>query len=300
MTNLCFPAFAPVTACIGFVLAFSSPAQAMADNLLYIGEGGVVLPDQGEEDRHWSEWSINLIEGTTGFGWTSDPGITLPHALKFEIGGIGLIEGFTLDAGFIPVKRYDAMSEPSEGAPLRSFTVYGAVESAAGPYTEIFDGELAKGERETFKLDKPVRARWLKLVVESNWGDESQSYLAEFEALGTLEERAQVSKDDIDGVYDHEYGAIVLRKDGSRVTGCYGDGRGRLEGQIYGRILRMTFLEPDMPSIGAATFAWANDTIFGFWYQRDDQMGSPWTANKISGLEDVDLGGCKGVLKGAD
>ena len=45
--------------------------------------------DAGEAKRHWSTWTINLVDGDPAYGWLSDKGVTLPHALNFELAGNG-------------------------------------------------------------------------------------------------------------------------------------------------------------------------------------------------------------------
>lgn len=285
------------TAMAGLCLATAANAASSPGNILYIGEGGIALPDTNEEDRHWSEWTINLIDGSTGYGWLSEASVTLPHDLVFELAGVGTITAFTLDSGFTAVEREDGThSEKPEGAPLRAFTLMASVTGPEGPYVKVLDSEAAKGQRSVFKLKTPVEARWLKLVVRSNWGKGGQTYLSEFEAIGEIKDRVNAPDVDVSGLYDHEYGTIVLRQTGNSVTGCYDDGKGRLNGVMRGRTLRLSYYEPERATLGAATFAWAHDKLYGFWYRRTDQMGSPWNAKKISGLAGADLGKCADVI----
>jgi len=89
----------------------------------------------------------------------------------------------------------------------------------------------------------------------------------------------------VSGVYSTDYGDdIILRQQGSKITGCYKNGVAELQGVAMGRLLRLSFLEPDVPSAGAATLVVANDKVYGFWYRRNNQMGSPWHATKTAEL----------------
>lgn len=49
-------------------------------------------------------------------------------------------------------------------------------------------------------------------------------------------------------------------------------------------------------SIGAETLVAANDKLYGFWNRPEDKMGSPWNADKQSGIDGTDLGKCRAVL----
>lgn len=281
--------------------AATTPKEATpapeANNMLHITRGGIALPDTGEAERHWSEFTINLVDGSQGYGWTSEKAISFPHELKFELAGPGKISGLALDSTFAPVAREDGSASVSaEGSPVRRFTVLGATQSPDGPYFNLFEGEAAKDKKTSFKLDKPVSARWIKLVVNSNWNGAGLTRLSEFEVHGDLKQRGAGGVSDVSGYYTHEYGPIVLRQDGDRVYGCYNNGSGRIEGVILGRTMRLGWLESEQKSVGAATLVAAKDQLYGFWYRDGDRMGSPWNATKVSDLAKADLGTCRDKL----
>ncbi len=267
------------------------------NNILHITAGGIAMADTGEAKRHWSEFSINLVDGSQGYGWMSEKTVTFPHELKFELAGPGKISGFALDSTFAPVAREDGSASVSaEGSPVRRFTVLGATESPDGPYFKIYDGEAAKDQRSRFTLKTPISARWIKLVVKDNWNGGGQTRLSEFEIQGELESRGAGGVADVSGYYTHEYGPILLRQDGNRIHGCYNNGNGQLEGVIFGRIMRLGWYEASGNSIGAATLVAAKDQLYGFWYREGDRMGSPWNAAKVSDLAKADLGTCRDKL----
>lgn len=278
-------------------VAKATPLKAEPSNILHLTWGGIAYPDDGEAKRHWSNWTINLIDGGEAYGWTSQKDITFPHELKFELAGAGKISGVVLDSRFAPVVREDgSMSVSAEGSPVRRFSVMGSVEGPDGPYFKIIDGEAPKDQRTRFDLPAPAHARWIKLVVESNWNGQGQTRLADFGVLGELDKRGDAAPADVSGVYAHEYGPILLRQDGNVVHGCYNDGAGRIEGLIYGRIMRLAWQMPNDKSIGSATLVAANNKLYGFWYRDGDRMGSPWNATLTSSLATAKIGDCAKFL----
>lgn len=288
-------AFALAMYVAGAAPAFAEEAES--PDILHISAGTIALADANEDKRHWSTWSINLIDGSAAYGWTSQADITLPHSLSFELAGIGAIDAIALDSRFAPVIREDGSSSQSpEGGAVRAFALLGSTTGPDGPFEMLFAGEAPKELRTRFVLPKPVRARWLKLEVRSNWGTTNQSRLSELEIQGKLEGRGTSPDDEVSGYYTHEYGPIILRKDGDKVYGCYNDGDGKLLGIGFGRVLRVAWHNPGEISIGMATFVPAHGKLYGFWYRDSDRMGSPWNAVKVKDLADVDLGTCRASL----
>lgn len=272
--------------------AFAQTAES--PDILHISAGAVALADTNEDKRHWSTWSINLTDGSTAYGWTSEANITLPHSLNFELAGMGKIDAIALDTRFAPVLREDGSSSQSpDGGAVRRFALLGSTVGPDGPFETVFEGEAPNDQRTRFVLPKPVSARWFKLDVRSNWGASPQSRLSELEIQGQLEDRGTAPDDEVSGYYTHEYGPIILRKEGDRVYGCYNNGDGKLAGIGFGRVLRLAWHAPGEVSIGMATFAPAHGKLYGFWYRDGDRMGSPWNAVKEKSLAETDLGTCR-------
>lgn len=282
---------------VALLLANSMPVYsqvAESPDILHISAGAVALPDRHEDQRHWSTWSINLTDGSTAYGWTSEADITLPHSLDFELAGTGVIDAVVLDSRFAPAIREDGSSSQSpDGGAVRRFALFGSTAGPRGPFQLVLEGEAPREQRTRFVLKQPVMARWLRLEVRSNWGASPQTRLAELEIQGRLEGRVSASDDEVSGYYTHEYGPIILRKVGAMVLGCYNNGDGKLAGIGFGRVLRLAWHSPAETSIGMATFAPAHGKLFGFWYRDGDRMGSPWNAVKERSLADADLSACR-------
>jgi hypothetical protein len=272
-------------------------AEGAPTNLLYIGEGGIALADGNEQGRDWRNFSINLVDGSNQYGWTSAPGTRFPHTLVFELERRSVIHRVALDSSFAPVVGYDGRrSEPPAGGPARRFRLWGVGPAGAGlagaaQPVLLLEGELPRSSRAEYALAAPATVEALRLEILDNWGDEARTHLAEFEAIGSKVEGAPVNASGIDGLYAHEYGPIALRRDGDKVSGCYLNGAGALEGLVSGRVMRLAFLEPANGRMGAVTFVAAHDQLYGFWFNPLDAMGSPWNAPKVAGLVG-DLGKC--------
>ena len=46
----------------------ANPAEPAGDNILHISWGGIAEADAGEAARHWSTWTINLVDGGAAYG----------------------------------------------------------------------------------------------------------------------------------------------------------------------------------------------------------------------------------------
>jgi len=277
--------------------AAQKPAEPAGDNILHISWGGIAEADAGEAKRHWSTWAINLVDGGAAYGWLSDKGATLPHALNFELAGNGKVTAVVLDNRFEPVVREDgSMSQTVEGSPVRRFALLGSTKGPEGPFETLVEGEAKADAQTMVKLPKAASARWLRLRIDSNWAGSGQTRLSDIAVLGTLEQRGAAAVTDASGIYAPEYGPIALRQQGSEIFGCYNDGLGTLRGTVFGRIMRLAWFSKEEGSIGAATLVAANGKLYGFWYRPEDKMGSPWNAVREGGLDGTDLSKCRAAL----
>ena len=90
-------------------------AEPAGDNILHISWAGIAEADAGEAKRHWTTWTINLVDGGPAYGWLSDKSVTLPHALNFELAGTGKID----DPAFL---HFLAGTGPTLADPVQSQT----------------------------------------------------------------------------------------------------------------------------------------------------------------------------------
>ena len=278
----------------------ADPAAGAApedSNILHISWGGIAEADQGEAKRHWSTWTINLVDGGPEYGWLSEKDVAFPHTLNFELAGTGKVRAVALDNRFAPVVREDgSMSQTAEGSPVRRFALLGSNAGPDGPFETLVTGEAKADAQTLIKLPKESSARWLRLRIDSNWKGSGPTRLSDLAVYGELDQRGAAGEADVSGVYAHEYGPIALRQSGQDIRGCYNNGLGTLRGTRFGRIMRLAWFSKEEGSIGAATLVAANGKLYGFWYRPEDKMGSPWNATREKSLDDADLGPCRAAL----
>lgn len=263
-------------------------------NILDLTWGGIAMSDGNDAAQPWSKWSINLVDGTAAYGWSSSEDIKFPHELNFELAGSGTITSFVVDARLKKILRQDGThSQEGDGSSVRNFELQGSLEGPDGPFFTIVQGEADKDQYNRYVLEQPIQARWLKLVIKSNWNGGGLTRLSELEAYGELDERGAAGVDDVSGVYAQEYGNIILRQDGHEIFGCYGGGYGQLRGQIYGRMMRLSWFSQFDENIGNATFAATDNKIYGYWYGQNNITGTSWNSEKIGELGDTPLGDCQ-------
>ncbi len=268
----------------GYSATAQSTAQAdrsaeAGDNLLFIGRGGIAAPDGHEEARHWSTYTINLVDGSPAYGWLSTEAQTLPHTLNFELAATATLRAVALDNRLAGEVREDGgLSQSGEGAPVRRFALLGSTVGPDGPFEVLVEGEAGADGRTVVPFPSSRVARWLRLRIDSNWAGAGTTRLSELEVLGELSGMPAATEGDASGVYSHEYGPILIRQQGNEIRGCYNDGLGALRGAVFGRVMRLGWFSQQEGSIGAATLVAANQRLHGFWYRPDDRMGSPWNA----------------------
>ncbi len=132
-----------------------------------------------------------------------------------------------------------------------------------------------------FALEKPTEARWLKLVIVSNWGHPLHAQLMELEAYG--EPVGEVSQQAVvHGIYSTNYGLMRLVQDGSLVIGCYDGDHGTLSGRTDGRVLKFWWWE-DGPSMGNAFMVLSSDgnSLNGVWYEKG-QVKGVWYGSRVT------------------
>jgi len=121
-----------------------------------------------------------ILDGEPNEGWMSDWSyvgrhVEFPEAFVIELPGEFLITQFSFDnAG---VERLDATTKDVD--------IYVSLETKDLGYEKIASFTLMKGEiAQGFKLNSPVRARWIKLKILSNYGNTLYVTLGEFRIIG--------------------------------------------------------------------------------------------------------------------
>jgi flagellar motor protein MotB len=241
-------------------------------DLLDISSGAVVLTATSQYDEKWA--SLLILDGTTATGWCSAEGKAFPNTFIMELPRKYILKEFVVNNNNTQERNYPGIS-------ARRFVLYGSTESQKTGYSVICEGEASKNKKKVFPLDKPVKVKWLKLVIRSNWGNKKYTEIMELEAYGKAVEKPDKQKQ-VDGVYDTNYDLFRLVQDGNKIEGCYDYDNGRLSGETDGRVIRFQWTE-DGPQIGTAVMVLSTDGAFlnGLWYEKGSYRGL-WYGRRVT------------------
>jgi OOP family OmpA-OmpF porin len=251
------------------ILAFASgTCFAQAEDILTLENGAVVLTSTEDYNEKWS--ALCLIDGTSDTGWCTKKGASLPLELVIELPGRYQLETFSLDN----------TGADAEGISCKDVEILASGTSAREGFVSIGSFQAKEQGRVSFNLADKPEARWLKLVIKSNYGSSEYTELMELEATGALVGQKQVS--DIAGIYDTNYKLMEIRCDGNTVEGCYDWGNGSMSGSTDGRVVRFRWWEDDNDE-GSAIMVLASDGSYinGLWYRKSKLQGI-WFGTRVT------------------
>ncbi|MEP0369312.1 MAG: OmpA family protein [Cyclobacteriaceae bacterium] len=153
-----------------------------------------------------------------------------------------------------------------------------STESRGSGFTLVGEFELARDSLHQIEI-KSQKARWIKLIVLSNYGSQSQIQLAEFQALGVPGNKIGKTVN-INGLWHTNWQDMTIEQNGSTFTGEYSyiQDRKKYKGKVLnGKINRnaITFIWDEKNSVGRATLYMNEEgnRISGLWrneYQPKD------------------------------
>lgn len=128
-----------------------------------------VVAVSSNSTRSWT-----LVDGGTNYIWASDDG-NLPQTLVVELPATFLISEIV----------FDHTASGDGEADARELEVYVSTLSEGSGYERVAIAALRRGEiTQGVRLAAPTPARWIKVVLLSNHGSESQTRLAEIRVFG--------------------------------------------------------------------------------------------------------------------
>lgn len=241
------------------VLAWS---QSRGGDLLDLESGAVILSATSE----YESWpALALLDGNPYTGWASWRGRVTGNTILVELPHTFALESIAFDN-----TRAQEIEFP--GVSARDIEVW---ISSAGP-DEGFElaatVQATQGGREQFPLPRGSRARWIKLVIQGNWGSGDFTELMELEAYGTP--IGQPPPPAVSGTYLTNFGPLYLEQSGERVRGCYDDGSAVVRGRLDGRMMRLDWREHDGAGSALLTVSAGGDYINGLWYEGNELRGT--------------------------
>ncbi len=243
--------------------------------------GGVILAHTGQYDK---EFPVNaMIEGNLLNYWASGkPGLRgwAPQSFVIE-----LERQYALTRLVVDNREIDEEAFP--GVSARKVRFSASTESSQSGWQPVASMEAAQFARKEVILDKPVRARWLKVEVLSNYGNKSYTEINELEAYGKpVGNKAPFI--DANGIYQTNYNLLKLQVDGNKVTGCYELDKGYVHGTTNGRVFDIEWIEHKGEERGRALLVLSSGGFLnGLWYQKGIMKG-PWFGNKLQGQQTID------------
>jgi hypothetical protein len=234
-----------------------------SDDVLGLGAGAVILSSSSEYDS-WP--ALALLDDDEHTGWASHRGHAGPHTIVIELPQLHLLESMGFD---------NARSQEPDfpGISARQIEIWLSTTSPEEGFELISTVEATQGGREVFPLPLGAEARWIKLVIASNWGNEEYTELMELEAYGVPVGDGP-GPPIVGGTYLTNFGPLYLQQSGERVRGCYDDGTATVVGRLDGRMMRMSWRERDGFGSAVLTVSSGGDFLNGLWYEGDELRGT--------------------------
>ncbi len=254
----------------GALMAGAVSAGPALVNVLSLQEGAlaVIVP------RSYEGWPAELLlDESPATGWASEVGMTHDNVFVFELVGPSVIERF----------RFDVASVDVEGAGARRVIVEASVASKVSGFVKVLEATLRAGRDGQEFTVAPVPARWIRLTVVDNHGNEEWTELFSFKAFGTRPEPTPIG--DVSGTYATDYGDFHIRQTGTLLRGCYDSHGGLLDGTIEGRLMKLTWTEGQAQGPAVMVFTPEGTSFIGFWWYRGSESGGPagrWDGRKKS------------------
>jgi len=257
------------------VCAAATPAPAGQVNLLSLQEGTFPVV----EPASYGGWPVvALLDDSPETGWACPEGKIAGNVFVFEMAAEATIERF----------EFDAKSVDEDGAGAKEVVVEVSITSKSDGFTPVLEATLAAGrDRQAFDAAKRVPARWVRLTIRTNQGNEGWTELFGFRGYG---ERPQVAglPEGISGTYATDYNDFHVRQQGTALVGCYEYDFGILDGAIEGRVMKITWREgEDGSQRGPAVMIFSPDgkAFRGFWWHSGNEARLPdgeWNGTKKS------------------
>ena len=257
------------------VASFASATVAAAEekDVLDLTRGAVVLSATSQYNEKWS--ALSLLDGTHTTGWCSAKDTPYPNTFIIELAQPLGLNIFVLD-------NSSAEESSHPGISACEFELHASATSPEEGFRLVLSGEAAQGERKEFSLKEPVEARWLKLVILSNWGHPSYTELMELEAYGDTAGEVP-EQESLQGVFDTNYNLVQFNQEGTHVEGCYDWDEGVLSGSTDGRVVQFEWREDGGRQVGSAVMVLSSDgnLLNGLWYEKGQLQGI-WFGNRVT------------------
>lgn len=214
----------------------AATAQSAQPDLFAYSEGGRLV--QYPEDVQISQMDsspLNLIDGSATTDWTGKANPT--PVFVFELAEQTELSRIVFDTA--------GLNRDEKAA--RAVTVEVSDTSATSGFETVMSVSLKmQKNNQSFAFDPeylPV-GRWVRLTVVDNYAGDDYSGFTGFRGYGR-QLTATATMPDVTGSYEGHsgWGALNLKQQGDRVTGCYEYQSGRVTGSIKGRTMTLDMVQ---------------------------------------------------------
>lgn len=157
------------------VFVFWEGVDDSPDDLLHLDNGARVLSYSSEYSDSWA--AALLIDGNADYGWASAEEAPFSHEFVFELGTPSEIHAVLFD-------NTNAEESGYPGISARQVELLVSTQGATRGFTSVLKEEIGQGTHTLLDISPPAQARWIKLLIHSNWGDAVYTELMEVKAYG--------------------------------------------------------------------------------------------------------------------
>lgn len=259
-------------ACV-LLFALAAAAQKPAakpekKNVMAFANGGVVVSFTDQYSHAFG--ALNLLDGGTEM-WSSEDKAKPPHEFVIELAQPYRLEAVTFDSTTVQEPSYPGIS-------AKGVEIWVSQTSAKAGFRKVAAAELPKQAVHDVPLPAGTVARWVKLVVTGNHGNANYTELTEVRASGAPVGAATTPK--ITGNYKTNYGDLNLSNTGGRITGCYYDGSGVVNGASDGRNINFEWRQPGRRGTAVMVLSSAG-ALNGYWFENGARQGV-WFGERLS------------------
>jgi len=273
--------FANTITAAALLLAATMPAAANTNTDIDVAgfaNGGLIESSTSD----YPGWEANyLLDESPTKGWASQKDAKGPFTILISLAEKSEIHDL----------EFDDASNDGIARGSKTIDVFVSDTSATAGFSKVLTASLkSRADGQAFALKSPVTARWIKLVVTSNYAATDYSELMDFRAMGRFL-TASPPPAGLSGTYQGQnYGKFHLVQKGAELSGCYEYDSGLVHGGLESHLMRLTWTQgPTNSGPAVMVAARSGKGFMGWWrHSTDREWTANWALTKISN----DVGSC--------
>ena len=270
-----------ISAFLLIFLAVVTVTQAQSFNALGLKQGARILvaaesygtTDKNSQIQSWSPEA--MLDEDKERGWCSASGASFPMSFVFE-----LLDGYSLEKIIFD----NNCQTEYPGICAKEVRIETSATTAATGYKELGIVKLDEYSRKAYPL-KDTKAKWIRITILSNYGNESYTELMEIEAWGIPV--AAVAKANLTGTWKTTFGNMSFKKNkNDYLYACYEYNGGEIHSvSVEGKTINFRWEEKTTNTRGWGSVTSNKDgtKLSGVWgYNNDHSSIAIWEFEKQS------------------